>query len=291
MSNFLIDKIKKYFPTSIKDQVKNAVLGYRSLGIQSRTLPNFIIVGVQKGGTASLFYYLIQHPQIVRPLQKQTFYFNERSHKSENWYRSNFPTISEMEKQRKIIGKQVVTLEATPDYIIYPGLPKRISTVLPQIKLICILRNPVARAISEYFYFDHYVSSSPSFKDKIQTEIKAFREKNEYQDYSKIFEYRHEYPILIRGLYELQLREWFNTFNLNQLLLVSSESFFKNKNETLNKIAEFVGIDAFQINDDKVYNKTSNKKQVPQESIQILNEFYKPFNEKLREKNLLDFNW
>ncbi|MEL6989022.1 MAG: sulfotransferase domain-containing protein, partial [Bacteroidota bacterium] len=246
MANSFIDSIKKYFPVSVKSAAKNAILELRAMRGGNRVLPDMILIGVQKAGTASLFYYLIQHEQVVRPIQKQTFYFSERPDKSMNWYRSNFPTKQQMSQAAANVGKEVITLEATPDYILYPHIPPRLAREMPNVKLVCILRNPVSRAISEFFYFEKYTNLGISFDEKMKQEMEAFQTLNDNKDYQNISEYMDRYTILLRGLYDLQIKEWFKYFSKEQILFLSSEEFFKDKNKVLNQITSFMNISSFR---------------------------------------------
>jgi len=83
---------------------------YRLLTSPSRQLPDFLIIGVQKGGTSSIFYYLDQHPDIEMAQTKELHFFNLFYDRGMRWYRSFFPLKS----------KNKLTGEATPAYIFHP---------------------------------------------------------------------------------------------------------------------------------------------------------------------------
>ncbi|WP_299656935.1 sulfotransferase domain-containing protein [uncultured Jannaschia sp.] len=110
-----------------------------------RVAPHFLVAGAMKAGTSSLFYYLCQHPRIVGPFRKETHYFTagHRAGKGEDWYRAHFPL-------RWQLGKGYLTGEATPGYMFEPDGPERIARALPDIRVIVVLRDPVARAVSHY---------------------------------------------------------------------------------------------------------------------------------------------
>ena len=65
-----------------------AVLGRAVAG----ALPNFLIIGVQKAGTTSLFTYLTEHPQVRSPATKEVHFFDRRWDLGVGWYQSQFPT-------------------------------------------------------------------------------------------------------------------------------------------------------------------------------------------------------
>ncbi|MDE5109259.1 MAG: tetratricopeptide repeat protein, partial [Trichodesmium sp. St17_bin3_1_1] len=55
--------------------------------------PNFLIIGVGKGGTTSLFSYLIQHPQVLPPVVKEVDFWSINFKNGINWYLSHFPAL------------------------------------------------------------------------------------------------------------------------------------------------------------------------------------------------------
>jgi hypothetical protein len=101
--------------------------------------PDFIIIGAQKGGTTSLYNYLIQHPQIAPAAQKEIHYFDLNFDKSP---RLVLCPISPAPKQAKTTNRR-----SQPYYICHPQVPQRIYDLCPKVKIIALLRNPVERAI------------------------------------------------------------------------------------------------------------------------------------------------
>ncbi|WP_287276577.1 MULTISPECIES: sulfotransferase domain-containing protein [unclassified Okeania] len=115
------------------------------------TLPSFIIIGAQKRGTTSLYNYMIEHPQILPASKKELHFFNwvskpgnRKKPEGVDWYLSQFPTIPD--------GKNLITGEATPDYLVDPHTPQRMFNLVPDVKLIVLLRNPIDRAVSHYHH-------------------------------------------------------------------------------------------------------------------------------------------
>ncbi|RAQ39531.1 deacetylase sulfotransferase, partial [Arthrospira sp. O9.13F] len=105
--------------------------------------PHFIIIGTQKGGTNSLYQYLCQHPQIIPAASKEIHYFTLNYHQPPQWYQSQFPRLPH---------PQQLTGEGSPYYLYHPAVPQRLHQYSPQVKLIVLLRNPVDRAISHYYW-------------------------------------------------------------------------------------------------------------------------------------------
>ena len=100
-------------------------------------LPDFVIVGAMKAGTTSLAGNLKQHPRIFMP-RREVRFFNEHWHEGVDWYRAHFRDGAEM-----VVG------EKTPEYMRANRYMRRLRRVLPNAKIIVLLREPVARLLSE----------------------------------------------------------------------------------------------------------------------------------------------
>jgi hypothetical protein len=139
-------------PNWVKPFGRDIIFKYRQATWSKRAFPSIIIIGAQKSGTSSLFYYLGQHPQIIPSYKKEVHFFDgglnpnvDNFNKGEPWYRSHFPL------KRNTINNQKA-FEASPLYLFNPLSPQRIYELIPEVRLIAVLRNPVERAISHYFH-------------------------------------------------------------------------------------------------------------------------------------------
>ncbi len=108
-------------------------------------LPNLVIIGAMKSGTTSLHSYLDLHPQIFMSRIKELNFFVEEENWSRGleWYKSNF------EQPAQIIG------ESSPNYTKYPffkGVAQRMHSLIPDAKLIYIVRDPIKRIVSHYIH-------------------------------------------------------------------------------------------------------------------------------------------
>lgn len=113
----------------------------RSADRRPRVDPDFIVVGAQKAGSTSLFAYLAAHPDVDQPLVKEIHYFDLWADRGHSWYRSHFPLRS---------TSTCMSGEASPLYMAYPNALERIARDLPDVKVVAILREPVARLVSHY---------------------------------------------------------------------------------------------------------------------------------------------
>jgi len=117
-----------------------------------RVLPDVVIVGAQRAGTTSCFRYVEQHPQVVGAIRKEVHYFDvdAKFAKGEGWYRAHFPTTRELAALERSDGLRRLVMEGTPAYMFRDYAPARMVALLPEAKLVALLRNPVDRALSNW---------------------------------------------------------------------------------------------------------------------------------------------
>ena len=123
-------------------------------------LPNFLIIGVAKAGTTALSEQLGLHPQVFMAAEKEVHYFDDHFDKGVAWYRSRFD---------KARGKVAVG-EASPTYIYDDKAIERMAELLPDAKLIVVLRNPIDRAYSHYWWV-RPLTERLSFEDAVRSEL------------------------------------------------------------------------------------------------------------------------
>ncbi|MBE9064634.1 sulfotransferase domain-containing protein [cf. Phormidesmis sp. LEGE 11477] len=191
---------------------------------ESENLPNLIIIGAMKSGTTSLHYYLNLHPDICMSRQKELDFFVEHKNwkKGVEWYKTNFAGQS-----AKVYG------ESSPNYTNYPrwdGVPERMFSVVPNTKIIYLLRDPIERMISHYL---HSYSSGIENKSAEAALTKPL-EKNWY---------------IRRSQYFLQLQQYLQVFPESNILVITSEKLSKFPAETMEKVFAFLGVDSeFDLN-------------------------------------------
>src|SRR5687768_13237463 len=124
------DRIVATHPTERRDPP-----AWRVETAHLRRLPDFLIIGAQRGGTTSLYRYLTEHPEIDPAVRKEIHFFSRHHEQGLDWYRAHFPRRDES----SLVG------EASPNYLVHPDVPARVAAALPRVKLIALLRNPVDR--------------------------------------------------------------------------------------------------------------------------------------------------
>jgi hypothetical protein len=181
-------------------------------------LPNLVVIGGMKCGTTSLHLYLDQHPDIAMSRPKEIHFFLERNaHRSIDWYRSHFDPTAPFRG------------ESSPGYSKYPrraGVPERMHSLLPDAKLIYILRDPVERTISQYVH-----EYQRNFEKRPIGEALASVIDNPYVDASR---------------YHMQLTRYLDYYTLSQILVLSTEDLRDDPDTTLSRVVEFLGATPFQ---------------------------------------------
>jgi len=182
-------------------------------------LPDFIIGGSPKSGTTSLHAYLAKHPDICFSSVKEPLYFNADRYLDEDIspYATYFDTCAADKK----IG------EASSWYLrAAERSAPRIKKWLPEVKLIFILRNPVERAFSDYWYNIQlgYLPLTLSL--------------------SKIIEENGPDHFLLRtGLYYDQLKIFLQYFPQEQIKVLISENFRRNPEQELKTLYQFLEVE------------------------------------------------
>ncbi len=203
---------------------------YRAATNLVRLLPDFLIIGTQRGGTTSLYNYLADHPAIGAASIKEVHFFDSQHfEQGMAWYRAHFPSALQKYYLERTQKREFITGEATPYYLFHPHTARRVASLLPAVKLIVMLRNPVDRAYSHYY---HEIAGGhehlPSFEaaiDKEEERLASECENMQANEHYISYNHRH-YSYLARGRYVEQLPTWLTLFPQDQILMLQSEDFY-----------------------------------------------------------------
>lgn len=188
----------------------------RSVG-RGTPLPTFVIIGAMKGGTTSLYHYLKEHPDVFMPETKELHYFvaEKNLRRGTGWYARQFSKA----------GDAVAIGEASPDYTKFPlhvGAPRRMADLVPDARLIYLLRNPVERIRSHYLH-----------------DLACGRER---RPIDRAVQGNEHY--LAPSRYALQIEQYLEHFPREQLLLMTSESLRADRPAAMRRILDFIGVDS-----------------------------------------------
>jgi hypothetical protein len=123
-------------------------------------LPNFVIVGAPKCGTSSLARWLMEHPEVYVVPEKELHFFTGYWNQGVDWYENCFAPDGE-----RAVG------EASPTYLQNHTAHARMQSLIPDAKLIAIMRNPVDRAYSHYWHWKDRKGVTVSFEEAIEPEL------------------------------------------------------------------------------------------------------------------------
>lgn len=252
-------------------------------GLLRPTLPTFLILGTQKGGTTSLWDYLSRHPAVSATYNKEIHFFDLNYSRGLDWYLAHFPSSR---------STPTVTGEASPYYMFHPHAPGRIANTVPDARLIVLLRNPVDRAYSHYQHNVRAGRETLSFADAIDQEprrLQGERERLLADDRYSSDTYRH-YSYLARGVYVDQLRNIHRSFTREQTLILKSEDLFSNPQACYRLALEHVGLPQVNLTEYDQLNANAYKASEP-EAWRALFKYFKPHNEALYEYLGRDFEW
>jgi hypothetical protein len=260
-----------------------------------RVLPNYLIIGTQRGGTTSLYKYLKQHPGIGRAVLGKEVHFFDRNYSADlNAYRAHFPTRAYKRYVRTRHGLDLITGEASPYYLAHPHAPYRIAETLPEAKLIALLRDPVERAYSQYNHEVALGFENLPFEDAIEREAERITgevEKMSADPSYDSFSYRH-HTYLARGRYAEQLEVWFSLFPRSQILVLRSEDLFANPDGTYRTVLEFLGLPPVSLAKYETFNEhVRQSDQMGAATRRRLTEYFTEPNERLYELLGVDFGW
>ena len=223
--------------------------------MSKKILPNFFIVGAAKAGTTSLYHYLKQHPEIYMSPIKEPNYFAkdidvcafEESYKkialidtkkyfaSKKLQELDFAFITKFEdyvelfrevKNEKAIG------EISNSYLYSKVAAKEIKKLIPNARIIMILRNPIERAYSHYLM--DVRSGLVSGKSFLKTVLEDFKRE------SKGWGISHLYIDL--GLYYEQVKRYLDIFPKENVKIILYEDYKQNSKKVLVELLEFLGV-------------------------------------------------
>jgi hypothetical protein len=213
---------------------------FRNLALKAPVLPqlqepNFMIAGAARSGTTTLYLYLDGHPEIflskpVVPESKFFVYPEEFEKGKAHLLATRYADI----KNEKAVG------EKTTHYMNVEGVPARISAYFPEMKFIFVLRDPVERAISNYWWsFKNGLETVP-FREAMRTEEKRIAQ------YEGGWKVTRPFSYIERGIYIRYIREYLKFFPRENLLFLITEELENGPEKVLNQVSNFLQVSRFK---------------------------------------------
>jgi hypothetical protein len=208
-----------------------------------RALPDFVVIGAQKGGSSSLYWHLASHPDVMPASKKEVHFFDRNWTRGVRWYRAHFP-LEAARLLRNAAGRRVLVGEATPGYVFHPQAAVRAAGTLPAARFVVGLRDPVARAHSHYQMMVRRLQETRPFEAVVAAELREFdalRARLE-SDPAAYTEDVHRATYLLRGLYLDQLRRWHTHVGRERLLVLVSEEMRADFPGAYARVLDFLGL-------------------------------------------------
>ncbi len=190
------------------------------------SLPNLLVIGAPKAGTTSLHSYLSEHPEISMSSPKELrFYWR-------NDWRERIPRYaSHFDPAARVRG------ESTPAYALYPlrrNVPERVHELVPDARLIYVLRDPVERVVS------HWVQT------RADSRRGPGRDRVPRWSLEQVIE-RPDDPLngpVWGSRYATQLERYLRLFPAEQILVVDQRDLRVDRAATIRRVFRFLGVDA-----------------------------------------------
>lgn len=213
---------------------------------KTRRLPGALIIGSRKCGTRALLKFLQINPSVQAAKSEVHFFDRPTNYKQGlDWYRAHFPESSSYE----------LTIEKSPAYFVAAGVPSKVRTMNPNIKLVLILRNPVTRLISDFSQIvANRLDPSARYPDKNTSKLKADDLASEtlaWSEAAKEFEalalrrdghINENWRPIRLGMYSRYLESWLKLYPIEQIHLVDGEAMIKTPYEELRKLEQFLNL-------------------------------------------------
>ena len=223
-------------------------------------LPNLFVIGVQRGGTSSMFNYLQDSQDISGSSQKEPHYFDSYYDRGLNWYKSLFPKTDTR-----------YVCEASPHYLGRHWVPQRIADTISNPMFIVLLRNPVERVWSHYCRRRKFINVT--IKDMENTSIEPYQ----------------------LGLYYDHFINWFKHFDRSRFIVSESDIFYSNTADVMNSIFRLLGVDPIVYDEYEVIDPCRgvgrDKFPMPDNIREIAEDFYREPNKKLNDLIGIGAEW
>jgi len=184
-------------------------------------LPNLLIIGAAKCGTTSLHRYLDQHPDISMAGAKDLSAKELRFFTDPDWQQ-------EIDRYRQHFSAEVaVRGEATPAYTFHPlhrGVPERIQALVPEARLIYLVRDPLER-IASHWVQRYWGGDRRTFEDWMR----------EYD--------RPDNLLVCPSRYATQIEQYLRYFDPSQILILDQQELRTDRRATLRRVFAFLAVD------------------------------------------------
>lgn len=235
--------VKSAVPRRYQRRLLDARVALRRRTDPRRPLPDFLVIGAQRGGTSSLYKWLESHPDVVASLRKETEFLSTGTARGEAWYRAHFPARVR-HRVASARGRTLLTFEASPYYLQHPLAPARAAALVPGARLVALLRDPIDRAWSHHQHMTALGFEDLGFVDAVAAEPERLAGVDERlaADPTFVSKEHQRFCYLGRGEYAPQLERWLAAFDRSQLLVLRSEDLYADPAAAFARVLAHVGL-------------------------------------------------
>jgi hypothetical protein len=262
-------------------------------------LPEVFILGATKAGSSSLTWMLWQHPAHVRPFMKELMYLQQLPGFRSNWeerrlsflagryenghakygipgYRKFFPTRSAMRERQLRVGHSF-TSDCDPFNLYCDVAIRRIAELQVDARFIISLRDPVARAYSDFNMHRYRGQDRRSFSEAVAQELDGT-------------EKRFRKRFLNQSIYAPRIERWFKAFSRDRFLVLRAEDLSGDGAAIARRMFSFLELPPAEV-ECSPKNVGSYKQVLDPETAHRLREFFRPYNEQLYSLLGHDMGW
>lgn len=263
---------------AVRESAKRLLRTYGELTTGLRRGPDFVIIGAKRGGSTSLYNYVLEHPSIAplfpsRQRIKGAHYYDTRYARGLTWYRSHFPIEVAGRRAVRPLIRPSIGGEASPYYLFHPLAAERLARDFPDVRIIVSLRDPVERAYSHFKERTHHGGETLSFEDALAAEEDRLRGEAERivaePGYLSTEHENHSY--LAQGRYLDMLPRWFSLFPREQVHIAVSEEFYADPDRHVNEVWKFLGLPSRPLHSRVRHNYLPSADMAPETRLRLQN--------------------
>ena len=202
----------------------------------TKPIPDFIVIGAMRAGTTTLYHHLDRHPEIGMSRMKETDFFIPSMNYplGFEWYRSQFT------EGFRIYG------EVSPNYSkhdLWKGVPERIKSISPEVRLIFIARDPVDRFVSHYLHSWHVGHARV--------------------DPDALIESKNGQHMLETSRYAAQIKSFLRCLSSVQLQILVFDELRTQPQVTLDRVTTFLGVAPHPVEEIATHNDVASNSRMP----------------------------
>jgi len=263
----------------------------------------FLIIGAKRGGSTSFYFDLLQHshicPLFPRPdhlpkaeLTKGIHFFDQNFDRGERWYRAHLPSRFARSRLISQVGSPVITGEASPYYLFHPAAAARSAGLLPRVKIIAVLRDPVMRTYSHWKERRRNKREDLDFAAALEAEDRRLGDAEQRLTADPAaYDYAHEQLSYARqSEYAPAMERWYEHFPRDQILVLASEEYYADPRAVLDQAQVFLGLPREPLSSSEVRNAAAGE-QLDAAIAERLARRFLPLNARLVELTGRTFPW